>query len=78
MPAPSKPWTTIADAATAPDAPLDTTLITAMRDDLIHVRETVYDPAIHTAAVAHNHDGVNSALLPGEVMGAIFAYRNFY
>lgn len=77
MPAPTKTWTTIADAAVDPDSPLDTVLITALRDDIEHVRETVYDPAIHTAAVAHTHNGVDSSLISGNVAGGLFLHQ-FY
>jgi hypothetical protein len=70
MVAPSKTWTTISDAAVDPDSPLDTALITGLRDDIIHVRETVYDPALHTASVAHTHNGVDSALIAGNIAGS--------
>lgn len=61
MPAPSKTWVTINDTQVDADSPLDTTLVTGLRDDVIHVRETVYDPAIHTPAKAHVHNGTDSA-----------------
>jgi len=77
MSAPSKSFTTIADAAVDPNSPLDTTLMTAIRDGLIHVRETVYDPALHTAAKAHTHNGVDSALISGNIAGALFLFQ-FY
>jgi hypothetical protein len=59
MTAPSKNWTDITDAQVTADAPLDTTLLTEIRDDLVHVKEWLGFG--FTAAQAHNHDGVNSA-----------------
>jgi hypothetical protein len=75
MPAPSKSWVDIADAAIDPDSPADTTLFTALRDDLVHLKEWLgYG---YTAAQAHSHDGIDSTLLPSEVMGRLFAFRNY-
>ena len=78
MPAPSKAWTVIATAATDPDSPLDTTLITAIADNLTHVRETVYDPAIHTPALAHTHDGIDSVQISGNIAGALYMFRYYF
>lgn len=61
MPAPSKNFTTIADSSVDGSSPLDTTIVTALRDNGIHDRECIYDPALHTAAKAHEHTGVDSA-----------------
>lgn len=61
MPVPSKNFTTILDAAVAPDAPIDTALVTGLRDNDIHLKEALYFG--YTAAQAHNHDGANSALV---------------
>lgn len=59
MTVPSKNWTNIADTQVDADSPLDATLITAIRDDLVHIKEWLgYG---FTAAQAHNHDNVNSA-----------------
>jgi hypothetical protein len=74
---PSKSWTNISDAATDPDSPLDTALVTGLRDDIIHVRETVYDPALHTAAVAHTHNGTDSALISGNIAGNLYMHQYF-
>lgn len=75
MAVPSKNWSTIADAAIDPDSPLDTVLVTAIRDDLTHVYEWLgYG---YVAAQAHDHDGVNSTLLQGNVMGNLFAHRHY-
>ncbi|MBI5237706.1 MAG: hypothetical protein HY887_04715 [Deltaproteobacteria bacterium] len=59
MPAPSKNYTLIADTSIDADSPLDVILLTAIRDDLIHIEEWLGDS--YTAAKNHNHDGVNSA-----------------
>lgn len=61
MPAPSKSWTNIPDTSIDADSPLDETLVTALRDDLVHLREWLGHG--FTAEQAHNHDGVNSALI---------------
>lgn len=59
MTVPSKNWTNIADTQVDADSPIDSTLITAIRDDLVHLKEWLgYG---FTAAQAHNHDGFNSA-----------------
>jgi len=62
MATPTKNWTDIPDSAIDADSPLDTTLLTEIRDDLVHLREWM--GLNFTAAQDHNHDGVNSAL-PG-------------
>lgn len=76
MPAPSKNFTYIADTAVAPDAPMDTILATAWRDNDINLREWI--GGSYTPAVDHNHDGVNSTLLPGNVAASMYYYHNFY
>ena len=59
MVAPSKNWTNIADTAIDADSPLDTTLMTGIRDNLVNIKEWLgYG---YTAAQAHKHDGVDSA-----------------
>ncbi len=60
MAAPTKNWTDIPDTAIDADSPLDTTLLTEIRDDLAHLHEWL--GLNYTAAVDHNHDGLNSAL----------------
>ncbi|MFZ3071895.1 MAG: hypothetical protein WA162_01485 [Thermodesulfobacteriota bacterium] len=61
MPAPSKNWTNVADSQIDADSPLDTTLVTSIRDNDIHVKEWLgYG---YTANQAHDHDGVNSKLV---------------
>jgi len=62
MASPTKNWTDIPDSAIDADSPLDTTLMSEIRDDIVHVYEWL--GVNYTAAQDHNHDGVNSAL-PG-------------
>ena len=65
MPAPSKAWVVIADSAVDADSPVDQALMTGLRDDLVHLREWLGGSYAAAAAVDHNHDGVNSALVGG-------------
>jgi hypothetical protein len=58
MPAPSKNYTLIPDGSIDADSPLDVTLMTQIRDNLIHLEEWLGDG--YTAAKDHDHDGVNS------------------
>lgn len=58
MAAPSKAWSAIADSQIDADSPLDTTLVTSIRDSLIHLEEWL--GMSYTAAQDHDHDGVNS------------------
>ena len=73
MPAPSKPFTTIADSRIDPESIIDTDLMTDFRDNDINLAEWIGFG--YTPAQAHTHDGVNSALLPGNVAANLF---NFY
>jgi hypothetical protein len=61
MAAPSKSWNTIIDGQVDADSPLDTTLMTAIRDNLVHLEEWL--GGSHTAAVDHSHNGTDSALI---------------
>jgi hypothetical protein len=61
MAAITKTWTDIADAAVDPDSPLTTSLITALRDNAIWVREWLGYSFTGAAVQDHNHDGTNSA-----------------
>lgn len=63
MTAISKTWVTIGDGAVDPDSPVDTTLMTGLRDDLIHLREWLGASFTAGAVQNHNHDGSNSALI---------------
>ena len=69
MAAPSKTFATIADAAVDADSPLDATLMTGLRDSLIHLEEWL--GMSYTAAQNHDHDGVNSAFVTSVADGAI-------
>lgn len=75
MPAPSKNFTPIADTAVDVDSAIDETLMTAYRDRDQNLYEWIgYG---YTPAQAHDHDGVNSKLLPSVIMGNIFAFQNY-
>jgi hypothetical protein len=75
MTAPSVAFTTLALTATDVDSPLDETLMTAYRNNDIHLYEWIgYG---YTPAQAHDHDGVNSKLLPSVIMGNLFAFRHY-
>lgn len=63
MTAITKAFTDIADAAVDPDSPLDSVLMTALRDRDIHLREWLGASFTAGAIQDHNHDGVNSALI---------------
>lgn len=65
MPAPSKNFTAILDAAIDSGSPITAELMTQIRDSLIHLEEWLGKD--YTAETNHNHDGVNSA--PIEVGG---------
>ena len=58
MPAPSKAWVVVADSQVDADSPLDTTLITALRDDTVHLEEWLGKN--YTAAIDHEHDDISS------------------
>lgn len=61
MTVPSKNFTSIADASIDADSPLDVTLMTAIRDSLIHLEEWL--GMSYTAAQNHDHDGANSKVV---------------
>ena len=58
MTVPSKNFTSIADTAIDNNSPIDVTLMTAIRDSLIHLEEWL--GMDYTAHQNHNHDGTNS------------------
>jgi len=64
MTAITKSWVSIADGAVDPDSPVDTTLMTGIRDDLEHLREWMGASYYAGAVQNHSHDGVNSAMVP--------------
>ncbi len=61
MTVPSKSWSLITDGQVDADSPLDTTLITALRDNLVHLEEWLGDG--YAATKDHDHDGLNSKVL---------------
>jgi len=69
MPAPSKAFTVINDGAVDSDSPIDQALMTAYRDNLIHLEEWLGNS--FTAAQDHDHDGVNSKSVVGVADGTI-------
>lgn len=69
MAAPSKNFTTILDTQIDADSPLDTTLLTSIRDSLIHLEEWL--GLSYTAAQDHDHDGTNSKLITTVAAAAI-------
>lgn len=64
MTAISKPWVTLNDAATDADSPVDQALVQGLRDDTVHLREWLGASYTAGAVQDHDHDGVNSALVP--------------
>ncbi|HKQ24082.1 MAG TPA: hypothetical protein VJT81_06535 [Burkholderiales bacterium] len=74
MTAPSKNFITIPDGDVDPDSPLSTGLMTKLRDNDINVAEWLGHG--YTPAQAHDHDGVNSKLIPGNVAGNLFNFYN--
>ena len=75
MPVPSKNYSTIPDSDIDPESPITTGLMTAIRDNIVHVYEWVgYG---YVAAQAHSHDGVDSALISGNIAGNMFMFRHF-
>jgi hypothetical protein len=59
MAAPTKPFTSIADTRIDADSPLTEDLMEDYRDNDIHLEEWL--GGSYTAAIDHDHDGVNSA-----------------
>lgn len=75
MTVPTKSYTVVVDTRIDVDSPLDETLLEDLRDNIEHIHEWLgYG---YTAAQAHDHDGVNSALLQGNITANIFNYQNF-
>lgn len=75
MPAPAKNFTVIPDSDIDPESPITTGLMTSLRDNDQHLEEWI--GGSYTAAVDHDHDGVNSKLLPGNIFGNLFAWERF-
>lgn len=66
----SNGYTTIADSAIDPDSPIDTALMTAIRNNIHYVYEYVGGRS-YTPAEPHNHNGINSALISNIADGAV-------
>lgn len=63
-------WSTIADGAIDPDSPIDTALMTALRNNVVYAYEYTGGKS-YTPAEPHTHDGVNSALIATVANGGI-------
>lgn len=63
MAAITKAFTAIADTAVDPDSPVDTALVTALRDNTTHLREWLGASFYAGAKQDHSHDGVDSAMV---------------
>lgn len=63
MTAPSRPFSTPADADIDPDSPLKSSILTKIKGSLIHLEEWIGRD--YTAEINHSHDGVNSAPVSG-------------
>lgn len=74
MAAPDYPWNTITESQTDADSPLDTTLMEAMRRNIIHTKQWL--GYAYTPNKAHNHDGTNSATLSDTSTGNWTSYIN--
>ncbi len=61
MTAITKPWTAIDDTAIDPNSPITTSLMTALRDNNIYLREWLGGSFTPGAVQDHDHDGINSA-----------------
>ncbi|HLC19120.1 MAG TPA: hypothetical protein VJM57_08935 [Thermodesulfobacteriota bacterium] len=61
MALPTRNWTDIQDGQVDADSPLDTTLITSIRDNIENLKSQLTgESGTYTAAQEHDHDGVNS------------------
>lgn len=69
MAAPSKAFVSITDSQVDANSPVDTVLMTGLRDNGIHLEEWLGHS--YTAAQDHDHNGTNSALVAGVADGAI-------
>ena len=63
MAAITKSFSVIADSAADRDSPVDTALVTGLRDNDIHLREWLGASFTAGAVQDHNHDGINSAAI---------------
>lgn len=58
MALPTYSWNDITQSQTDPESPIDTTLMEGLRQNLVHLREWLGSG--FTAAIDHDHDGINS------------------
>jgi hypothetical protein len=75
MTAPTKNFTAIVDADIDPESPITTGLMTALRDRDQNLAEWLGFG--YTPSQAHTHDGVDSALLAGNVAGNLYMFYNY-
>jgi hypothetical protein len=68
MTAISKTYTAPSDAQVDADSPIDTTLLTQFRDDIIFLKEWLGHSYVGGAVQDHNHDGTNSAAIETGVL----------
>jgi len=68
-------WNTIDASQTDADSPLDQTLMDSIRENIMTLYESIvgapYTSPPYTITDAHNHDGVNSALITSVADGSI-------
>lgn len=75
MTAPSVSFDTIPSSDYDPESPITTGLMGSIINRTQHNYEWLgYG---YTPAQAHDHDGINSALLPGNVFGNLYAFDNY-
>ena len=74
MAPPSKSWVVIADSQVDADSPLDSVLMTGIRDDLVHLEEWL--GFSYTAAQDHDHDGTNSKSVDALTAVAFSVHKN--
>lgn len=75
MPAPTVPYVSIPSGDYDPDSAITVTLMTSIVENIEHVRQWLGQG--YTASQAHVHDGVDSALLAGNVVGNLYNFSNY-
>lgn len=72
-------WQTIADTQTDANSPINEVLMNSIRQDLIHLQQTVYGDGsggFKTAVDGHDHDGSNSIVAANATNAAVAATAN--
>ena len=69
------PFTVIPNSDIDPESPLTTGLMTALRDNDDTLKEWL--GGSFTPNVNHDHDGVNSKLVSGNIFGNLYAFYNY-